>query len=47
MILLLVNKKYWFIGKKRTDVVTNDESYQKEAFLSNLSRLIIPTPSSV
>lgn len=47
MILLLVNKKYWFIGKKKTDTVTNDENYQKEAFLSNLSRLIIPTTSSV
>ncbi|KAF7393191.1 hypothetical protein HZH66_009024 [Vespula vulgaris] len=47
MILLLVNKKHWFVGKKRTDIVTNDESYQKETFLSNLSRLIIPTPSSV
>ncbi|XP_015171674.1 PREDICTED: protoheme IX farnesyltransferase, mitochondrial isoform X1 [Polistes dominula] len=47
MILLLVNKKYWFIGKKKTDTVTNDENYQKETFLSNLSRLIIPTTSSV
>ncbi|KAK2586470.1 hypothetical protein KPH14_010742 [Odynerus spinipes] len=47
MILLLINKKYWFIGKKRTDVATNDESQQKKDYLSNLSRLIAPSTSSV
>lgn len=47
MVLLLVNKKYWFIGQKKKDVITNDESQHKKDYLSTLSKLITPSTSSV
>lgn len=45
MILLLVNKKYWFIGKKQGEGVTNDESQETKNYLSYFSRLIAPSTS--